>query len=301
MKVESVKARLKNTARNSGKNMQDILIAYGLERTIYRISISKYNINFTLKGGIFLYAIMNGDFTRMTTDIDFLAQDISHSIEKMRDVFIDIFSIKTDDLLFYDIETMKIKRITEFKEYYGVNVSIMTYLDRTRIPVSIDIGFDDVIYPQRVIIDFPVILNNEVPKIYAYSLSSSVAEKFEAIVSLGYDNSRFKDFYDIYILLGMYDFDGNILSEAIKQTFIHRKTNFDNIVIYRHDFTEDIVRRNRWKSFAKKKKISLNITLVETIEEIKKFLDPIVNAIKNEENFNKNWDHESKKWIQNSK
>ena len=83
-----------------------------------------------------------------------------------------------------------IQSITEFKEYHGINVSVLAYLDKTRIPISIDIGFGDVVHPDRVLMDFPVLLDMEIPKIYAYSLATAVSEKFEAIVSLGYVNSR---------------------------------------------------------------------------------------------------------------
>lgn len=71
MNVESTKAKIKNIADKSWRNFQDLLIAYGMERTIYRLSISKYNDKFILKGGIFLYAISDGNFARATTDIDF--------------------------------------------------------------------------------------------------------------------------------------------------------------------------------------------------------------------------------------
>ena len=122
--------------------------------------------------------------------------------------------MRLDDPLLYDLDSLSVKSITEFKDYHGVNVTIDAYLDRTKIQVSIDVGFGDVIYPKRVEMDFPVILSEENPRVYAYSLSSSIAKKFEAIVSLGYDNSRFKDFYDIYILLGKYDIDGSELMES---------------------------------------------------------------------------------------
>lgn len=79
--AESVKARLKNISKETGKTMQEFLIAYGLERTIYRLSISKYNDNFTLKGGIFLYALFGGNYARATTDIDLKAEKISNDLE----------------------------------------------------------------------------------------------------------------------------------------------------------------------------------------------------------------------------
>ncbi len=185
----SVKDRLKNQAAASGKTMQEALTAYGLERTIYRLSISEYMERFTLKGGVFLYALFDGEFARATSDIDLLAKNMPNNVEDMARVFEDIFSIQCDDALRYDLSTLEIENITEFKEYHGVNVSIMAYLDRTRVPISVDIGFGDVIYPERVKMEFPVLLDMKAPEIYAYSILSVIAEKFEAIVSLGDANS----------------------------------------------------------------------------------------------------------------
>ena len=92
MNPVSVKDRLKNQAKSSGRTMQDELVTYGLERTIYRLSVSDYAERFTLKGGIFLYALFDGNYARATMDIDLLAQQISNDAEKMKKVFHDIFS-----------------------------------------------------------------------------------------------------------------------------------------------------------------------------------------------------------------
>ena len=129
----SVKDRLKKQAIEEKKTMQDKIVMYGLERTIYRLSISEYAERFTLKGGIFLYALFNGDYTRATTDIDLLAQCISNDIEEMKKVFKEIFSIKCDDALRFDLNTLDVIYITEFKEYHGVKVSILGHLDKTKV------------------------------------------------------------------------------------------------------------------------------------------------------------------------
>lgn len=87
MKAESVKARLKNLADRTGKTFQEELVYYGLERTVYRLSVSKYADQFVLKGGIFLYALFNGEFVRATSDIDLLALKLSNDLGEMRQVF----------------------------------------------------------------------------------------------------------------------------------------------------------------------------------------------------------------------
>ena len=142
----SVKARLKNLAVAEGKSLQELVTVYGLERTVDRLSKSDYNERFSLKGGIFLYALFKGDFVRATSDIDLLARNVPNNVENIKKIFEGVFSIECDDALRYDLSTLHVKEIVEAKEYHGVNVSITAYLDGTRVPVSIDIGFDDVIY-----------------------------------------------------------------------------------------------------------------------------------------------------------
>ena len=296
----SIKDRLKNQAKATGRTMQDELITYGLERTIYRLSISEYVERFTLKGGIFLYALFDGEFARATVDIDLHAQHISNTAEDMKKVFYNIFSIECDDALQFDLDSLEVINITEFKEYHGVNVSIMGYLDCTKVPVSIDIGFGDVIYPERMKMKFPVLLDMQEPEIYAYSIYSVIAEKLEAFVSLGLANGRYKDFYDIYILSEKYELDGNELKNAVVETFTHRETSFNDLVAFESEFTKDVVRQKRWQAFVKKKKALINIEFEDTIEHIKKLLIPIVEAIENDEEFNLKWDKDKKEWVVNT-
>lgn len=292
----SVKDRLKNQATASGRAFQELLLSYGLERTVYRLSMSEYKERFTLKGGIFLYALFDGEFARVTRDIDFLAKDMSNNVEDMKKVFEAIFSIECDDALRFDLGTLDVKDITEFKEYHGVSVSIIAYLDRTKVPVSIDIGFGDIIYPDRVKMDFPVLLDMEVPEIFAYSISSVISEKFEAIVSLGDANSRYKDFYDIFILADRYDFDGIELKEAIRETFEHRGTGFDDIFAFTDDFLVSEIHQSRWKAFLKKKKALVNVELEKVVSLIKTMLLPIVDSIVSGTEYTSKRDHTLRSW-----
>ena len=293
--ADSVKNRLSNISKATGKTMQKLLIMYCLERTLYQLSVSSYSSKFVLKGGVLLYALFNGNYARTTADVDLLAEKISNDVEKMYRIFQDILSIKTNDPIIYDLKTLNVTTITEHKKYHGLNVSVLAFLDRTQINLSVDIGFGDVIYPNKVKMDYPVILNDDNPIIYAYSIYSCIAEKFEAIVSLGYDNSRLKDFYDIYVIVSSFDLNGNELFNAIKETFGHRNTKFDEIVIFENDFLDDI-RIKRWNSFIKKKKAMMELSLEDTINLINKLMIPIVNALTNDEEFNKYWDSLTLTW-----
>ena len=293
----SVKARLKNISRESGKTMDALLVTYGIERTVYRISVSRYVNNFTLKGGVFLYAMFHGGYSRATIDLDFLLEKLSNDEENMRRIFTEIFSIESDDPLNYDLSSLKVTPITVLNEYHGVNISVFAYLERTRIPISIDVGVGDVVFPCKVKMEFPVVLGETRPIIYAYSLDSCVAEKFEAIVSLGYDNSRFKDFYDLFVLAHSFVFDGEELKRAIKETFHNRGTDLKDIVAFKDEYSNDSLRMTRWNAFIKKKKAMMDISLKDTITTIRKFLGPVVESIENDTSFSEKWSYEEDNWV----
>lgn len=277
MNINSIKDQIKNISNETGKAYQDLLIAYGLERTIYRISISKYADNFILKGGIFLYALFDKNYSRVTTDIDFLAQKITNSSSEIKKVFKEIFSIKVDDGLVFDIDSLTVTNITEFKDYHGLNIKIMGYLDKTKIPISIDIGYDDIVYPYYVDMEFPTLLDNDAPTIKAYSIETVIAEKFEAIVSNGFANSRYKDFYDIYVLADKYPINKEALRKAIIGTFNNRKTVLSsNVDAFSSEFYNDQVHISRWNSFIKKKKTEFNIPLKDVVLYIKELIIPII-------------------------
>nr|WP_321294753.1 nucleotidyl transferase AbiEii/AbiGii toxin family protein [uncultured Sphaerochaeta sp.] len=268
MNVQSLKAQLKNYAVRTNHTFQDVLILYGIERMVYRISTSRYVDNFTLKGGIFLYALYNKNFARSTADVDLLAHHTSNDIESMRSIFGEIIACAVDDGLNFDATTLEFQMISQVKAYHGVRVIVMAYLDRTRIPISLDIGFGDIVYPERVRMGFPTILGTEDPVIFAYSIESVIAEKFEAIVQLGYANSRYKDFYDIYILSKTQTIDGVMLQKAIAETFRQRRTLFQDIVAFTSEYADDRVHSSRWNAFIKRKKALISIEFPETMVKI---------------------------------
>lgn len=278
MNAESVKARLKNFAVKTGMTFQEALTYYGLERTIYRIAVSKYSEYFVLKGGIFLYAVFDRNYERATTDIDLLARRISNSREEMEKIFMDILSQEIDDALIFASDSVTIEDIAEFKKYHGLRISAVAYLDRTKIPISIDIGFGDVIYPNSVKMDFPVILDMEPPRVNAYSLESSIAEKLEAIIHNGYLNSRYKDFYDIYVLSKKFPFSFTELKNAVTETFGNRNTKITmDSAAFGEDFLSDPMHQTRWKAFMKKKNALIQVSMSDAMDRIKTFARPLLD------------------------
>lgn len=295
-KAASVKGQLRNLAQTQNRSFQEILQSYALERTIYRLSISPYDKYFTLKGGVFLYGLFSGNFPRSTADIDLLGHHISNEINTLKDIFSNIFAIICDDGLDFDLNSLEIHPIAVTKAYPGARLTIISYLERTKILVAIDIGFGDAPIPNKAKMDFPVLLNDPIPQVYVYSKESVIAEKLEAIVSLGNVNSRYKDFFDIYTLSQSFSFEGERLQKAIRETFTLRKTPFQPIVAFEEAFIHSPIHQKRWKAFIKKKNAQTEATLSEIISDISSFTHPVIQSIQKKETFRQIWDPREQKW-----
>ena len=219
----SIRARLQNKARETNRPFSEILQYYGMERFLYRVSRSKHADRFILKGAL-MFTVWQVPERRTTLDIDFLAHYDNQltAVEKMiKDIC--RISVVPDGLIF-DPQTVKGRKIREEVDYEGVRIKFTGFLERSRIPMQIDIAFGDIIYPKPKVIDYPVILDFPKPRLKGYPVESVISEKFETMVKLGLLNSRMKDFYDIWLMMRRFDFDGSKLSEALKRTFSHRKT-----------------------------------------------------------------------------
>ena len=251
---KSVKTKLLNLMNSSGYKYMYLLARYFNERLLYRVSVSPYRENFLLKGGSLLYAF-NGLETRPTIDIDFMAQRISRDREHLEKVFREILSIEClEDGVTFDVNGLRSEPITVEKEYPGTRFFVTAKMDTIVYPMSMDVGFGDVVIPGPVTVDFPLLLQ-DVPSIniQAYSLETIVAEKFHAMVERDVNNSRMKDFFDCYQILTTKELDDEMLYEAIKATFDNRELAYNaNLQLFNDDFCTDEVRLKRWEVFLKK-------------------------------------------------
>lgn len=142
--------------------------------------------------------------------------------------------------------------------------------------------------------DFPVILDMEPPRVNAYSLESSIAEKLEAIIHNGYLNSRYKDYYDIYVLSTRYAFSLEELRNAVIETFENRKTPISmESAVFGNEFLRDLMHQTRWKSFLKKKKALIQIPMDEAMERIKIFVRPLLEDTSSE---GSDWNPDTGHW-----
>ena len=229
---------------------------------------------------------------RITLDIDF-SSTYDNQIAIIEKVIRDICKVSvTPDRLIFDPNTVKGQKIKEGVDSEGVRVKFRGFLERSRIPMQIDVGFDDVIYPKPKTINYPVILDFPKPHLKGYPTESVVSEKFEAMVKLGLLNSRMKDFYDIWLMMCQFDFDGPKLVKALKGTFGHRKTPLPE---HKPLFAEEIYdeksdRQTLWKAFLRKGDIKyVPEKLRTTAKEIEQFLIKPLDAIHKSQKFSKKW------------
>jgi len=277
----SIRAQLQNKAKETNRPFSEILQYYGMERFLYRFSRSKYADKFILKGAL-LFTVWQIPERRATLDIDFLAH-FDNQITSIEKVIRDVCGISVvSDGLIFDPETVKGQKIKEDADYAGVRVKLVGFLERSRIPMQIDIGFGDVIYPKPETIDYPVILDLPKPHLKGYPAESVVSEKFEAMVKLGLLNSRMKDFYDIWLMMRQFDFNALKLAEALKRTFMHRKTSLpQNKPLFAAEiYDEKSDRQALWKAFLKKGDIKhAPEKLAAIAREIEEFLNKAIHNV----------------------
>ncbi|MDD5687751.1 MAG: nucleotidyl transferase AbiEii/AbiGii toxin family protein [Elusimicrobia bacterium] len=287
----SIRARLQSKAKETNRPFSEILQYYGMERFLYRFSCSKYTNKFILKGAL-MFTVWQIPERRTTLDIDFLARfdnQVSHIEKVVKDVC--NISVVPDGLVF-DSGTVSGQKIKENADYEGVRVKFLGFLERSRISMQIDVGFGDIIYPNPKNIEYPSILDLPKPHIKGYTIESVVSEKFEAMVKLGLLNSRMKDFYDIWVMIHQFDFNGSEIIEALKKTFKHRKTILPECkpLFAEEIYNEKSDRQTLWQAFLKKGDIEHAPDKLHTIAiEIEKFLVEPINASISNKEFKKTW------------
>lgn len=245
----SVRARLLTLARKKGQTFDLLLTRYGLERLLYRLSISPHRDRFVLKGAMLITTWFD-DPHRATRDIDLLGYG-DPAPEQMLAVFREICANDVGDGLTFHNAALRADPLRDELEYGGLRLRTIATLAGARINIVVDIGFGDAVEPGLEEIDLPVLLNFPMPHLRAYSRETVIAEKFQAMVALGLANSRMKDFYDVWILAKSYEFDGNRLARAFAATFARRKTVIPEATpdALTPAFTTNEAKQQQWKAF----------------------------------------------------
>ena len=292
----SVLARLKNKAAESGRSYQLCLQLCCQEEFLRRLDKSKYADNLVLIGGLFIYSVTDFD-SRVTVDVDFLLRRVPNTPEQLKSVLEEIISTPTgNDFITFEIKD--IAPIAVAKKYAGIGASIVSRIKNTRTPFSIDFGVGDVIVPKQEKRKIPTQLDDfAAPVVNTYSLETTIAEKIDAILSLMEFSSRMKDYYDIYYIANKFDFDGGVLTEALKKTFSNREHSF-SLEQFKQvmSFADDAAMQKKWKAFVRK--INTKTDDYSTVlKTIRIFLEKPFTAVAENKTFTERWSAANSKWI----
>lgn len=291
----SILAKLKNKAKASGIAYQQCLQLFFQEEFLRKLSKSEYVDNLVLKGGLFIYTLTNFE-SRATVDVDFLLREQSNSIADVKNIIQEILNISTGND-YIKMEAKGFEQISLQRKYNGISTQIIGSIKNVRVPFNVDIGVGDVIIPnseqRNVTTQLP---DFESPVITTYSLESTIAEKFDAILQRFELTGRMKDFFDIYYLALTFDFDGQKLQKAISETLKNRGTAFDaNSFVRIAELEEDADMQIKWRYFLKNIKTD-TLEFKTVISGIKMFLEPVYDAMLTEKAFKKQWSCKTGVW-----
>lgn len=209
----SVRARLTDYARQRGENAQLLMTRFAIERLIYRLAQSGYRDQFILKGAM-LFSLWAPVPYRSTGDLDLLGQG-DPAPERMATIFKTLCDLAVaGDGVTYEAASVRDESARDEEDYRGVRVTLIAMIANARLPIQIDIGFGDAVTPQATEVTYPSLLDFPSAVVKAYPPETVVAEKLEALVTLGLRNTRMKDFFDLWVIARTFAFDGVTLSAA---------------------------------------------------------------------------------------
>ena len=292
----SVLAKLKNKAKASGISYQQCLQIFFQEEFLRKLAASQYAENFVLKGGLFIYTLTNFE-SRATVDVDFLMRGLNNDLAHMDEIIAEVLAVPTGND-FVTFKASKTEPIAVQRKYHGVSTQITGYIKNVRVPFNVDIGVGDVIVPRPERRNIQTQLEGYAkPEILTYSLESTIAEKFDAILQRFELTGRMKDFYDIYYLSRTFDFDGLKLQTAIQETLQNRgtayeKDSFERIIALAED--EDM--QIKWRYFLKTLG-DPEIPFKTVITGLQYFLEPVWRCFLAEEEFLMSWQSINAVWI----
>jgi hypothetical protein len=255
-RAASVRARLLNRAKAERADFNLMLTRYSLERLLYRLSVSPWADQFLLKGAL-LFDLWFDQPHRPTRDIDLLGfgpSELDHLIE----VFQQVCTQPSDDGMIFDQSSVQAAPIRKEANYEGVRVTLIGTLDGARCSVQIDVGYGDAVTPGPELVQFPALLDDiAAPSLRAYPVYTVIAEKYEAIVSLGLANTRMKDYFDLWFLAAYADIDEPILQQAIQATFARRRTEVPKTAPtgLSDAFAASPIKLQQWRAFLSKSKL----------------------------------------------
>ena len=271
-KAMSLKAKIRNIAKQKNIPAQVILQNYMFERLLVRLSASEYKEKFVLKGGMLVAAIVGLD-NRATMDMDTTLKNLPLTPEAIRSALEDVCDIAFDYGVIFEIGT--ISPIREDDIYGGYRVMLNAKFDTLLTPLSIDVSTGDAITPHAVQYNFSEIFDDEKSyELWAYNIETVMAEKVETILRRGVFNTRPRDFYDAYILTTTQKFDKAVFADALKATANHRGTTqqIADVSGILHNIEESLELRSMWEKYRKQFSYATDIEYDQIMDILKTLL-----------------------------
>jgi predicted nucleotidyltransferase component of viral defense system len=273
---EQVKGRIKNVARQNNADARTLMRIYMMERFLERLSESKYRDNFIIKGGILVTAMV-GVAHRSTMDIDTSIKNINLSADDVLRVVNEIKDIDIGDGVVFEVK--EVSQIMDDMEYPGIRISLNAVMEKLITPLKIDISTGDTITPREIEFNYELLLQGRSIRLWSYNLETVLAEKLQTVLARGILNTRMRDFYDIWMLLSVYE--DSINDEILKQAFAatcskreteHLKEQSEHILL---SIGKNTQLQNLWKSYQKKFVYAENTTYEDVIESVGKLISLI--------------------------
>lgn len=265
-----LKAKIKNFAKEKNMDSRTVLQEYVLERFIDRISKSKYKNDFILKGGMLISSMVGVDL-RSTLDIDTTIKGFEFTLDKLNEVLNEIIETDIGDM--FNFKILMNKKIMEETEYHGYRVTLEANFDTISQKFKIDISTGDIITPNEVKYNIKQMLSDDKIEILAYNIETILSEKIHSIIQKGEDNTRARDYYDIYILekTKKEEINNNILKEAIINKFEERKNSnlVSNIYLKVLNLEKNIKLKELWNEYREKFTYAKDIEFEDTIKSLK--------------------------------
>lgn len=279
-RAASVRQRLLNIAKERGEEFNFVLLRYGLERLLFRLGQSRHAGTFVLKGAM-LFPLWSGSPHRATKDMDLLGSG-APDIGRFVDIFREVAAVDADDGVRFLPDTVAGAAIREEAIYDGIRITLEGCLGVARIPLQVDVGFGDAVTPAPLETSYPVLLADMPnPRLRVYARETAIAEKVEAMVTLGLGNSRMKDFFDIWYLARIFEFDQATLRQAIRATFARRQTPLpdETPVALTTAFADDPAKATQWRAFiGKSRAVGTAPGLAEVVEVLVTLLKPVLTG-----------------------
>lgn len=263
-----LKGRIKSIAKKNNADARLLIRIYMMDHFLERLAVSSYRDNFIIKGGI-LVTSMVGVAMRSTMDIDASIKNLTLSLENIQKIVTEIIDISLDDGLRFELK--RVSNIMDNFEYPGIRLELNALMGRMVTPIKIDISTGDIITPKEIEYSYHLMIEDKKIKLWAYNLETVLAEKLQTILSRDIFNTRMRDFYDVFVLMKLYDneINGEVLNRAFKATSQKRNTEFKQISWQLENLAKSVELQKLWDKYRMKFNYAADISFENAMNSVK--------------------------------